>query len=176
MTHGEDKIVKCRRLAPLGKIEQMFFTLSCSHFSVSNLKEGPINNNRSPELRNQKMYRYDPVAVHLDVLLSVLAGGGSRSGPAVSFPLSLPRQSLIVLCAYGTISLFSGACSKGQRQRLPFYLRDVTGTGSGRVRVRARLDVRQGARAYDATCCTRHPARRCCPPHVRKGDGTFDLR
>ena len=82
---------------------------SCSSRShVLKLKDGPINNNRYPELRNRKMYRYDPVDVHLDVILSALAGGGSRSGPAVSFPLSLPRQSLIVLCAYGTISLFSG--------------------------------------------------------------------
>ena len=33
----------------------------------------------------------DPVNVHLDVILSVLAGGGSRSGPAVSFFLKLAR-------------------------------------------------------------------------------------
>ena len=29
----------------------------------------------------------------------------------MSFPLSLPRQRLLVLCTYGAISLFSGACA-----------------------------------------------------------------
>ena len=55
------------------------------------LKLRLFDNNRSPELRNRKMYRYDPVDVHLDMILSVLAGGGSRSGPAVSFFLKLAR-------------------------------------------------------------------------------------
>ena len=61
------------------------------------------------KIRNLKPedVQIDPVDVHLDVILSLLASGGSRSGPAVSFPLSLPRQSQIVLGVYDAFSLFS---------------------------------------------------------------------
>ena len=59
--------------------------------------------------------------MHIDVILSVesvLAGEGSRSGPAVSFSLSLPRQSLIVLGVYDAFSLFSAPAAAKVSARL----------------------------------------------------------